>query len=57
MKREASKMIYVANDGLRKTGLDKCLKSTVFRGPFNKQHDKRDQTLLKFTGQHLYHIY
>ena len=22
-------MIYVANDGLRKTGLDKCLKSTV----------------------------
>ena len=28
-----------------------------FRGPFNKQHDKRGQTLLKFTGQYLYHIY
>ena len=33
-----------------------CKKSR-FRGPFNKQHGKRAQTLLQSGRQHLYHIY
>ena len=28
-----------------------------FRRPFNRQHGKRAETLLKSEGQHLYHIY
>ena len=28
-----------------------------FRGPFNKQHGKRAQTLLQSWPRHLYHIY
>ena len=28
-----------------------------FRGPFDKWHDKRAKTLLKYEPQHLYHIY
>ena len=28
-----------------------------FRGPFDKWHDKRAKTLLKYERQHLYHIY
>ena len=32
-------------------------KSSRFRGPFNKQHGKADQTLLKSEPHHLYHLY
>ena len=33
-----------------------CKKSR-FRGPFDKQHGKRAQALLKSASQHLYHIH
>ena len=33
------------------------LKKSRFRGPFNKQHGKRAQALLKSTSHHLYHIH
>ena len=32
-------------------------KMSRFRGPFEKQHGKRAQALLKSASQHLYHIY
>ena len=32
-------------------------KKSRFRGSYKKKHGKRDQTLLKFKGQHLYHIH
>ena len=32
-------------------------KKSNFRGNFEKQHSKRDQTLLKFKREQLYHIY
>ena len=32
-------------------------KSSCFRGPFDKQHSKLDQTLLRSERHHLYHIY
>ena len=32
-------------------------KEERFRGPFEEQHGKRAQTLLKFASQHLYRIY
>ena len=47
--------MYFRNYGLRKIWLDKRLKSH-FRRPFNNQHGKRSQTLLKSARQHLYHI-
>ena len=31
-------------------------KKSRFRGPFEKQHGKRAQTLLKYASHHLYHI-
>ena len=35
----------------------KMLKNCPFRRPFDKQHGKRAQTLLKSEQQHLYHIF
>ena len=32
-------------------------KKSHFRGPFNKQHGRRAQALLKFASHHLYHIH
>ena len=32
-------------------------KKSYFRGPFEKQHGKRAQALLKFTSQHLHDIH
>ena len=32
-------------------------KKSCFRGPFDKQHGKRAQTLLPSASQHIYHIY
>ena len=32
-------------------------KKSRFRGPFDKRHDKRAETLLNSERQHLYHIY
>ena len=32
-------------------------KKSHFRGPFDKQHGKRAQALLKSASQHLYHIH
>ena len=32
-------------------------KKSCFRGPFDKQHGKRAQALLKSASQHLYHIH
>ena len=32
-------------------------KESLFRGPFEKQHGKRVQTLLKSERKHFYHIY
>ena len=32
-------------------------KKSCFKGSFGKEHGKREQTLLKFPWQHLYHIY
>ena len=37
--------------------LPKKSKNTRFRGPFDKQHGKRAQALLKSTPYHLYHIH
>ena len=31
-------------------------KKSHFKGPFDKQHGKRDQTLLQSEPQHRYHI-
>ena len=39
----------------RKTWLDICPKSHSFKGPFDRQHGKRVQTLLRSEPQH-YHI-
>ena len=33
------------------------LQTSCFRRPFEKEHGKRSQTLLKPAGQHLYHLY
>ena len=33
------------------------VKKSRFRGLFNKQHNKRGQTVLAFAWQHIYHIY
>ena len=32
-------------------------KKSRFKGPFDRQHDKRIQTLLRSGQQHCYHIY
>ena len=32
-------------------------KKSRFKGPFDRQHDKRVQTLLQSEPQHRYHIY
>ena len=32
-------------------------KKSRFRGPFEKQHGKRAQTLLKYASHHFYHIH
>ena len=32
-------------------------KRSLFRGPVDRQHGKRVETLLKSEQQHLYHIY
>ena len=32
-------------------------KKSRFRGPFDKQHGERAQTLLKSASHHLYHIH
>ena len=36
------------NYGLRKTWLEKCLKKPCFKTPFNIQHAKGSQILLKY---------
>ena len=41
----------------RKHVVKKISKMSPFRGPFNKQHGKGDQTLLKSERHHIYHIY
>ena len=33
------------------------LKKSRFKGPFDRQHGKRIQTLLRSEQQHCYHIY
>ena len=43
--------------GTPKTQSDKCLKSDLFRGCFEKQYGKPAQTLMNFALQHLYHIH
>ena len=32
-------------------------KKSCFKGPFDRQHEKRIQTLLRSGQQHCYHIY
>ena len=32
-------------------------KKSHFKGPFDRQHGKRIQTLLRYGQQHCYHIY
>ena len=32
-------------------------KNSRFKGPFDRQHGKRIQTLLRYGQQHCYHIY
>ena len=49
--------MYFRNYGPRKTLLDQCLKSPIFKGSFGRHHGKRAETLLKFAWLHLYHIY
>ena len=41
----------------RKNVVKQISKKSPFRGRFDRQHAKRDQTLLKFEPHHLYHIY
>ena len=43
--------------GLRKTWLDKCLKSPISEVPFHNSHGKRTETLLKSERDQLSHIY
>ena len=49
--------MYIRNYRLPETWLHKCLKKFHLRRPFNKQHSKRSQTLLKPALQHLHYIY
>ena len=55
-KRWPSKFIYFRNHWLPKTWLGRSKKVQFIR-PYNKQHGKQSQTLLKYPQQHLYHIY
>ena len=48
--------MYFRNYRLRET-LVNCVKKTTFGGPFNKQHVKRFQTVLRSQPQCLYQIY
>ena len=38
-------------------GVNQISKKSPFRGPFDKEHAKGDQTLLKSKQHQLYHIY
>ena len=49
--------MYFGNYGFRKTLSDKCLKKSRFRGPFDKQHNKWDQTVLKSEWHHFCQIH
>ena len=40
-----------------KNGVKQVSKKSSFRGPFEKQHDKGDQRLLKSEPHQVYHIY
>ena len=55
-KRWPSLLMYLWNYKLPKTWLDKCLKSSSFRTPFDIQHAKVSQRLPKSVRKHLYHI-
>ena len=48
--------MYFRNNRLQKMRLQMFQKSPL-RRPFDKQHDRRSQTLFKFVRQQLYHIY
>ena len=45
--------MYFRSNALRKTWLEKCLKSP----PFDRQHGKWLETLLQSERMNLYHIY
>ena len=49
--------MYFRSYGLRKTWLDKCLKSPLSEDPSTSNMLKRAETLFKAELQHLYHIY
>ena len=49
--------MYFRNYQLRKTWLDKCLKSPVSEDPSTSKHSKGNQTQLKSEPLHLYYIY
>ena len=55
--RWTSYPLHFQNYGPRKTWLDKCLRSPSFRIPFNSQHVKGSQRLLKSARQHFHHIF
>ena len=52
-KRWPSWLIYFGNYGLRKTWLDK---KSRLRGPLDRQHGKRAETLIQSQRQHFYHL-
>ena len=54
--RWRSSIFYFRRWGLQKRGQTNSKKSR-FRGPFDKQHGKRAQALLKIASQRLYHIH
>ena len=54
--RWPSSIFYFRRWGLQKRGQTNSKKSR-FRGPFDKQHGKRAQALLKIASQRLYHIH
>ena len=55
------KMLFIADVFPKfrspKNWVKQISKKSAFRGPFDKQHAKGDQTLLKSEPLHLYHIY
>ena len=49
--------MYFGNYGLPKDMVGSMRKKSRFRGSVEKQHGKCPQTLFKFKGRPLYHIY
>ena len=52
-----SRNLYISKITTVKDGVRQMSDRSCFRRPFDKQHGKQSQTLLKSVRQHLYRIY